>query len=81
MPELVGHGNAGVLVEPQDPRSIAAAIRRLYNEPDLRRALGESGAERIRTTFNVTETIDKTYREFAEMCNKTTVGSAQTTSL
>lgn len=32
---LVGHGVDGLLVKPHDPRETAAAIARLYTEPDL----------------------------------------------
>lgn len=70
MPELVDHGNAGILVEPQNPRSIADAIHRLYHDPELRRTLGQRGAERIRTTFHVDHTIENTYNEFLALCSE-----------
>jgi len=64
MPELVGHGSAGVLAEPNNPRSLAEAILKLYREPELRRQLGQAGRERIATTFHIDETIERTYQEF-----------------
>jgi glycosyltransferase involved in cell wall biosynthesis len=67
MPELVGHGSAGLLVEPSSPQSIAEGIRRLYRDADLRSNLGRAGAERIATVFNVEQTIDKTYSLFSDI--------------
>jgi glycosyltransferase involved in cell wall biosynthesis len=67
MPELVGHGSAGLLVEPNNPQSIAHGIRRLCNDRDARLALGRAGAERIATVFNVEQTIERTYEVFSEL--------------
>jgi len=35
--------NTGLLVQPEDPRALASAIRRLLESPDERRRLGEAG--------------------------------------
>jgi len=40
IPELVEHGRAGVLVPPQDPETLAAAIRFLGDRPELRLEMG-----------------------------------------
>lgn len=48
--EVVGpDGQAALLVDPGQPASIAAAIRRLAASPDLRRQLGQNGFERSQT--------------------------------
>jgi glycosyltransferase involved in cell wall biosynthesis len=65
MPELVGHGSAGLLVEPSNPRALADAILKLYRDPALRHTIGQSGRQRIATTFHIDDTIERTYREFA----------------
>ena len=39
--ELVGHGQTGLLVPPDDPRAFAAALGRLVGDPALRQSLGE----------------------------------------
>lgn len=67
MPELVGNGSAGVLVEPNNPESLARGIRTLYENPDYRSQLGKSGAARISTVFNVDATIDSTYQIFSSL--------------
>ena len=44
VPEVVRDGETGLLVPPGDVRSLAAAIERLLERPDLARALGERAA-------------------------------------
>ncbi len=39
--ELVGHGQTGLLVPPDDPRAFAAALGRLVGDSALRQSLGE----------------------------------------
>ncbi|MFO0416143.1 MAG: glycosyltransferase family 4 protein [Pseudomonadota bacterium] len=70
MPELVGHGEAGILVEPCNPSSIASGIRALYRDPDLRQRLGAAGQHRISTVFNVDQTIERTFSIFSELCSE-----------
>jgi glycosyltransferase involved in cell wall biosynthesis len=43
IPEVVRDGATGLLVPPHDPPALAAALRRLAAEPDLRRRMGEAG--------------------------------------
>lgn len=44
LPEVVGE--AGILLEPEDVRALAAAIERLLSDDDLRRSLSAKGIER-----------------------------------
>ncbi|HWO43595.1 MAG TPA: glycosyltransferase family 4 protein, partial [Candidatus Eisenbacteria bacterium] len=44
---------SGFLVEPRDPGALAGAIRRLVCEPELARAMGRRGRERVRENFTV----------------------------
>jgi glycosyltransferase involved in cell wall biosynthesis len=41
-------GNAALLVDPRDPEEIAAAVRRVVEEPGLRASLAAAGLERAR---------------------------------
>jgi glycosyltransferase involved in cell wall biosynthesis len=50
IPEMVEDGESGLLVPPEDAGALAAAIRRLAADPDLRRHL-EAGAERRAQDF------------------------------
>jgi glycosyltransferase involved in cell wall biosynthesis len=67
MPELVGRGEAGIVVPPSDVAALADAIRSLYNDGGRARELGALGRTRIEQVFNVNVTIDKMYQEFARL--------------
>ena len=57
LPEVVGRDNeTGLLVAPDDPGALAAAIGRLLDDPDLRARLGAAGRRRVlgRFTWKVT---------------------------
>ncbi len=57
LPEVVGSdGETGLLVPPDDPGALAAAIGRLLDDPALRARLGAAGRERVvrRFTWQVT---------------------------
>jgi glycosyltransferase involved in cell wall biosynthesis len=57
LPEVVGNDNeTGLLVEPNNPEALVSAIRRLLDDADLRRRLGDAGRERVmqRFTWEVT---------------------------
>ena len=52
LPEVVGlSGETGVLVEPNDPEALLAAIRALLDDPALRERLGARGRERVMARF------------------------------
>lgn len=66
LPEVVG--DAGLLVPPEDPVALGAALVRLRDAPALRRALGEAGRARARDRFAIDGTIrryEALYREVA----------------
>ena len=57
LPEVVGpHGECGLLVEPNNPDALAAAIRTLLDDATLRARLGAHGRARVmqRFTWEVT---------------------------
>ena len=51
IPELVEHNRTGILVRPEDPVELAAAIARLLDQPQLRKELGKAGRERVCQMF------------------------------
>lgn len=53
IPELVDDGKTGVLVPPRDVIGIANALQSLYEEPELRRKLGQAGREKVMREFNL----------------------------
>jgi glycosyltransferase involved in cell wall biosynthesis len=51
IPELIIDGETGLLVEPEDDRALAAAMRRLLADEDLSRRLAEAGRRRVIEQF------------------------------
>ena len=45
LPEIVKDGDNGILIDPRSPDQLEQAILRLYDDPDLRRAMGARGRE------------------------------------
>jgi glycosyltransferase involved in cell wall biosynthesis len=60
-PELVRDGVSGLVVPVRDARALGSALRRLYEEPELRLRLGAAARERIGKHFRIEETIAKTF--------------------
>jgi glycosyltransferase involved in cell wall biosynthesis len=57
--EIVENTGGGLLVEPDSPEAIAAAIQRLFDEPDLGARLSESGFRKVREHYTVAQTADR----------------------
>jgi colanic acid/amylovoran biosynthesis glycosyltransferase len=53
VPELVEDGRTGLLVPERDPAALAAAIRRLIEEPETARRLAEAGRARVERDFDL----------------------------
>jgi glycosyltransferase involved in cell wall biosynthesis/aminoglycoside phosphotransferase (APT) family kinase protein len=53
IPELVQDGVSGFLTRPGDAEGIAAALKRLIDEPGLGRELGERGREKVEREFRL----------------------------
>jgi glycosyltransferase involved in cell wall biosynthesis len=66
-PELVVDGMSGLVVPVRDEGALGAALRRLYEEPGLRRRLGAAARERIGKHFRIEETIAKTLDLYSEL--------------
>jgi glycosyltransferase involved in cell wall biosynthesis len=58
IPELVRDGETGVLVPPEDPVRLAAAIERLARAPEERERLGLAAAEDVRARFSADPGLD-----------------------
>lgn len=66
IPELIRSGEHGLLVEPDRPDLLAAAILRAVREPTLRRQCGAAGEGRVRSEFDHLSTIPGLVRLFAD---------------
>ena len=71
VPELVADGESGLLVPPGDPAALAAALRRLADEPGLRSRLGEAGRSVVLERFTILESARRITALFTELANVT----------
>jgi colanic acid/amylovoran biosynthesis glycosyltransferase len=55
IPELIRDEIDGLLVFPSDADGLAAALRRLMDQPELRRRLGQAGRLRVISRYNLKE--------------------------
>jgi glycosyltransferase involved in cell wall biosynthesis len=65
VPELLGHGEAGVLVPAADPKALADAVAALLRDPERARRLGEAGRRRapLYSAHVMVESLERLYRE------------------
>jgi L-malate glycosyltransferase len=65
-PEIVRDGVDGLLAPRGDARAIAAALSRILADSALARRFAESGAERVRSQFQLERTIGRYYELYVE---------------
>lgn len=56
IPEMVVHGETGLLLEPGDDRGLLAALRALLDDPDRARAMGAAGRRRVVAHYDMADT-------------------------
>jgi glycosyltransferase involved in cell wall biosynthesis len=66
IPELIIDHETGLLVPPEDAGALAAALRRLIEDPALRQRLAEAGFTRVRGHFAMDAGINDLERRFRE---------------
>jgi glycosyltransferase involved in cell wall biosynthesis len=74
IPELVGHGHNGLLVEPDDPQALADAIAQLLNEPQRCADLGCRARRTVTDHFD----NDRNLRLLAELLGAPVESAAAT---
>ncbi|MDH3582420.1 MAG: glycosyltransferase [Hyphomicrobiales bacterium] len=57
--EAVVDGTSGIVVPPHAPDDLGRAIKKLVNNPALRKRMGAAGQERVRTHFSLDMCVDK----------------------
>jgi glycosyltransferase involved in cell wall biosynthesis len=80
IPELIQDGVNGLLVPPEDPETLAAAIRRLLADRELAARLGSNAFERQRAEFDidvVVRALEKLYLELWERSGRRRSRGAQ----
>ena len=64
IPELVAHGETGLLVAPDDTSALAQALEKLIRNPELRSHYGRAGRARIEQHFRIEHTVAPLLRLF-----------------
>ncbi len=60
LPELIDDGRNGLLVASEDADAMAAALRRLLDEPDLAQRLASAARDKVRTRYSYAAMLDAT---------------------
>jgi glycogen synthase len=64
--EVVEDGRTGLLVPPARPDDLAAAIRRVLDDRDFARALGQAGRRRVEERFSWASVAERTEQIYAD---------------
>jgi glycosyltransferase involved in cell wall biosynthesis len=65
--QVVDHERTGLLIPVRDPEAIVEAVQRLAADADLRRRMGDAGADMARREFDQQRVIDITLATYAEV--------------
>jgi glycosyltransferase involved in cell wall biosynthesis len=68
--EAVQDGVTGVLVEPDDPQALAAALSNVLTKPHLARRLGASGYARVKRAFEASRMAQATLALYRELLDR-----------
>jgi glycosyltransferase involved in cell wall biosynthesis len=66
IPEIVTHGESGMLVPPGDVDALAATMQQVLEDPRLRQRLGDCARAAVERKFDVRANIDGYVRLFGE---------------
>ncbi len=77
IPELIRDGVDGLLTAPSDVDGMAAAIARLYRDPELCRAFGSSARKRVLELYNLERNIEELSGIFLRRLNPQAAASFQ----
>ncbi|RPJ62287.1 MAG: glycosyltransferase family 1 protein [Acidobacteria bacterium] len=67
VPEVIEDGQSGLLVPPRDPQALAAAIRKLVDDPITARRLAENGRLRAINQFSVQSHLRQVEETYARV--------------
>ncbi len=65
--DVVQHGVTGLLVPPDDPAALAAAITTLLKSEETRRAMGRAGAARVQALFTIQRHVAQLLEVYREV--------------
>ncbi len=68
-PEMLRKTGGGILVEPDDPQSLAEGILTLWNDRDRAEELGRRGSQGVREHYDVTQMANRTLEVYRSVVN------------
>jgi glycosyltransferase involved in cell wall biosynthesis len=72
--EIIEKTGGGLLVEPDDPESLAAGILKIYRDPALAEKLGQSGYQKVREHFSVARMADRALQVYQSIVDREVQG-------
>jgi glycosyltransferase involved in cell wall biosynthesis len=70
IPEVIKDGQTGLLVEPGDPKALAAGLVQLLDEPELRKILGQNARQYVIQNFSNVRMFDSYQQLYIDALNK-----------
>ena len=64
VPEVIEHGQTGLLVDPRDSEGLARAIQVMLEQPELAAEMGRAGSAIVQERFTVDRMVDRTVAVF-----------------
>jgi glycosyltransferase involved in cell wall biosynthesis len=80
IPDIITDGESGLLVAPDDPQALAAALQRLMADSDLRTRLGKNARARVLADFEIEHCLEPLARLFEEKLMAAGHGKKQSVS-
>jgi glycosyltransferase involved in cell wall biosynthesis len=74
IPELVVHGETGMLVSPGDTSALSQSLEQLLRDPELRLRYGRAGRVRIEQHFRIEQTVVPLVKMLERSCSRRPAG-------
>jgi glycosyltransferase involved in cell wall biosynthesis len=68
-PELVRHGETGMLFEPRNATALCGVLRTLVENESLRRRLAAAGAQTVRERFSIESAAERMTEIYSKLIN------------
>lgn len=67
IPEIVQHGENGILIEPRDPDALAREINRILDHPDMARSLADNAYRTARERYSIDAVAARYFELFCSL--------------
>ncbi|MDO4636250.1 MAG: glycosyltransferase [Lautropia sp.] len=69
-PEVIEHGQDGMLIEPTDTQALAHAMLQLIDDPTMRRTLGQAGREKVLKQYSPPAMVSAMLKEYSRVSKR-----------